>query len=66
MIKWPLLFAIAVDVITENAREELRNKILYADDLVLMNECMNLRENFLTWKEALESKGLKVTSRPKR
>ena len=36
----PLLFAIAVDVIFENAREGLMNKILYADDLVLMNESM--------------------------
>ena len=31
----PLLFAIAVDVISENAREGLMNEILYADDLVL-------------------------------
>ena len=31
----PLLFAIAVDVITENAREGLMNEISYADDLVL-------------------------------
>ena len=34
----PLLFAIAVDIISENAREGLMNKILYADDLVLMSE----------------------------
>ena len=26
-----LVFAIAMNVITENAREELMNKILYAD-----------------------------------
>ena len=32
----PLLFAIAVNVISENAREELMNEILYADDFVLM------------------------------
>ena len=42
----PLLFAIAVDVIWENAREELINKILYEDDLVLMSESIeNLKEN---------------------
>ena len=41
----PLLFAIAVDVISENAREGLMNEILYADDLVLMSESMeNLKE----------------------
>ena len=35
-------------VITEYAREGLMNKILYVDDLVLMNESIdNLREKFL-------------------
>ena len=44
----PLLFAIAVDVISENAREGLMNEILYADDLVLMSESIeNLKEKFL-------------------
>ena len=33
----PLLFAIAGDVISENAREELMNEILYADDMVFIN-----------------------------
>ena len=32
----PLPFAIAVDVISENTREECMNEILYADDLVLV------------------------------
>ena len=41
----PLLFEIAVDVISENAREGLRNEILYADDSVLMSESIeNLKE----------------------
>ena len=36
-------------------------EILYADHLVLMSKSMeNLREKFLRWKEAFESKGLKV------
>ena len=57
----PLLFAIAVDVISKNAREGLMNKILNADDLVLMSENMeHLKEKFLKWKEAFESKGLKM------
>ena len=56
----PLLFAIAVGIISENAREGLMNEILYADDLVLINESTeNLKEKFLKWKEAVESKGLK-------
>ena len=49
-----MLFAIAVD-------EKLINEILYADDLVLMRENIeNLKEKFFNWKEAFESKGLKV------
>ena len=43
----PLIFAIVVDVVTEHAREGLLNKILYADDLVLMSESLNdLRKRF--------------------
>ena len=37
----PLIFAIMVDVVTEHARNGLLNKILDADDLMLMSE--NLR-----------------------
>ena len=47
----PLLFAIAVDVISKNARERLMNEILYADDLFLMSESTkSLTEKFLKWK----------------
>ena len=43
----PLLFAIAVDVISENPREGLMNEIFYVDDLVLMSESIkNLKEKF--------------------
>ena len=57
----PLLFAISVDVISENAREGLMNQILYADNLVLISESIeNLKEKFFKWKEAFESKELKV------
>ena len=56
----PLLFAIAVDVILENAREGSMNEILL-DDFVLMSKSIeNLKERFLKWKEAFESKRLKV------
>ena len=57
----PLIFEVAVDVISENEREGLMNKILYADNLILMSESMeNLKVKFLKWKEVFESKGLKV------
>ena len=45
----------------KNARESLMYKILHADVLVLMSESMgNLREKFLKWNEAFESKKLKI------
>ena len=57
----PLLFAIVVDVVTENARESIMKEILYTDDLVLMNKMMEgLKERFLKLVSALESKGLKM------
>ena len=34
----PLLYAIAVDVIAENARRGVVNELLYVDDLVLMSK----------------------------
>ena len=43
----PLLFAKVVDVITENARRDVVNELLNADDLVLMSETMeDLKERF--------------------
>ena len=60
----PLLFAIVVVVITENARRGVVNELLYADDLVIMSEHMeDLKERFWNWKDAPESKGLKVNTR---
>ena len=60
----PLLFARVVDVVTENARRGVVNELLYADDLVIMSEDMeDLKERIWNWKNALESKGLKVKTR---
>ena len=43
----PLIFAIVVDAVTEQARKGLLNEILYADDMVLMSENLeDLRERF--------------------
>ena len=56
-----LVFVIVVDVVIDSVRSGSMSEILYADDLVLMSETMEgLRENFWKWKEALESKRLKV------
>ena len=44
----PLLFVIVLGVISECSREDLMNKILYADDLVLVSERLeNLRKTIL-------------------
>ena len=54
----PLLFAIPVNVITENAREELMNKILCANDLVLMSESIeNLKKKFSNERTRLRARG---------
>ena len=47
----PLLFAIVVNVVTENAREGLTKEVLYAHDLVLTSETMEgLKERFINAK----------------
>ena len=57
----PVLFAIPMYVVAENAREGLMKEVLYANDLVLMSETMeDLKKRFLKWRSALESKRLKV------
>ena len=57
----PFLIAVVVDVVTEFTRERALSELLYAGDLVLMCETIEvLRYKFLKWKEAFESKGLKV------
>ena len=55
------LFAMMIDEVTENARKGWMKQILYVDDLVLMGKTMEeMRENFDEWREAFESKGIRV------
>ena len=57
----PMLFVMVIDEVTENARKGWMKQLLYAGDLVLMGETMEeLRENFDEWREAFESKGMRV------
>ena len=54
-------FAVVVDVVSELSILGVLSEVQYADDLVLMSETIeSLRNNFIKWKEAFESKGLKV------
>ena len=58
----PFLIAVVVDVVNSLAREGVLSELLYADDLILMCETIEvLRYKFLKWKEAFESNGLKVS-----
>ena len=52
----PLLFAIVLNVVTENASEGLMKEIvLNKDDLALISETIKgLKERFLKWKSVLE------------
>ena len=59
----PLCLAVVADVATENAREGALREFLYGGDLVLMRESIEgVRNKFLKWKEAYESKDLKVST----
>ena len=54
-LQWWLMLSL-------NLTEGVLIKLLYADDLVLMCETIKgLMNKFLKWKEAFESKGLKVS-----
>ena len=56
-----ILLALEVDVVTEFAREGALNQLLCIEDLVLMSETIEgLRDKFLNWKEAFDSRGLNV------
>ena len=54
------IFAVVMDVGTEEVAKEGR-ALMYADDLVLICETKEeARQRYVAWRNALESKGLKV------
>ena len=56
-----LMFAVIVDVVTEEARKSLMKEVLFENDLVLMSKTMEgLKERFQKKRSALENKGRKV------
>ena len=60
----PLIFAIVVDAVTEQARKGLLNEILYADNVELMNENLeDLRERFQRWRGCIEKHGNEINIR---
>ena len=60
------MFAIVVDVVTNEIKEGVLQEILYTDVIVFIADSMaELQEKFYGWKSALEKKGLKVTDENK-
>ena len=56
----PFIFAVVMDVVTEEVAKE-GHAVMYADNLVLICETKEeARQRYVAWKNALESKGLKV------
>ena len=54
------IFAVAMDVVTEEVANEGR-VLMYANDLVLICETKEeARRRFVVWRNAFESKGLKM------
>ena len=57
----PFLFAVVMDVLSEDVREAMLWDLLFADDLVITAETMEeLQERYEAWKECLERGGLRV------
>ena len=62
----PLLSAIVMGVVTEDARNDVLHEILYTNGLLLMSESVeDLKRKFSLWKATLESKRLKVNKKTK-
>ena len=58
----PFVFARVMDHLTEEVRREAPWNMLFADDVVLVNETREgVEEELERWREALESRGLKVS-----
>ena len=59
----PLLFIIVLEALSREFREGLPVELLYADDLVLIEETKELLlEKVRNWKKGMEKKGLRVNT----
>jgi hypothetical protein len=57
----PLLFVIVLEALSREFRAGLPMELLYADDLVLMAETLELlKEKIVKWKNGMEGMGLRV------
>ena len=59
----PFVFATVMDYLIEEVRREAPWNMLFADDVILISEIREGAEEELgRWREALESRGLKVST----
>ena len=59
----PLLFIIVLEALSREFRSGVPCEVLYADDLVIIAESLEeCVRRLLTWKEAMEKKGLRVNA----
>ncbi|KAK3542003.1 hypothetical protein QTP86_010272 [Hemibagrus guttatus] len=58
----PFLFAIVMDQLSEEVRQESPWKMMFADDIVICSESREqVEENLERWRFALERRGMKVS-----
>ena len=63
----PLLFIIVLEALSQEFRSGVPWEDLYADDLVIIAESLEeCVRRLLTWKEAIEKKGLRVNKERQR
>ena len=57
----PLLFMAVLEALTCEAKKGLPSELLYVDDMMSVAESLKeLKENVLTWKDRMETKGPKI------
>ena len=59
----PILFAIVLEVLSWGFSAGLLWELLYADDLVIMADSLELSVKLERWKAELSAKGLKVNTK---
>ena len=60
----PCLFAMVMDRMADDIREEVPRTMMYADDIVICSESKEqVEETLESWRYALERRGMKVNRR---
>ncbi|KAF3653715.1 putative pre-mRNA-processing factor 6-like [Capsicum annuum] len=57
----PFLFALVMDVLTRSIQGEVPWCMLFADDVVLIDETRGVNEKLEVWRQTLESKGFRLS-----